>query len=232
MTLTFGHWSVINSRTGKDTTPTSHASHNFLSQVTPQVTTFIVLRSLTYEVTDLCIALLPHLYVLQAKKFQMELWRCFNIHVCSWNDQVKSNVNVSRSRGATPSAISIQMVEYCQTWKGKSFMYELHKRLILVHKGEQSVAEDTITRGGEEEVETWKKLYMIDIIKFLLFSDNVKIWHLPVCQNTGEAIICRKATFSFSPDNPLSFSVPFNHFTYWVTETNGARLKFISLPCG
>lgn len=36
-------------------------------------------------------------------------------------------------------------------------MYELHKRLILVHKGEQSVAEDTITRGGEEEGETWKK---------------------------------------------------------------------------
>ncbi len=38
--------------------------------------------------------------------------------------------------------------------------------------------------------------------------------------------------FSGSPDNPLSFSVPFNHVTYWVTGTNGARLKFLSLPCG
>lgn len=105
-----------------------------------------------------------------------ELWRCFNIHVLSCNEQVKSNVSVSQqSRHPTCDKLSngrTNMKRHvCYVWAPRTAYTGTHGRTVCGWR-------DTITRGSRETGETSKKLCIIDISTFPLFPDVVLIRYL------------------------------------------------------
>lgn len=145
-----------------------------------------------------------------------EPWRCFNIHVPSCNEQVESNVSVSqRSRGP---ACHQHPNGGAQTLKGVFVMYELHGRFTAAPMGEMPAAWET---QRPEAAGSLMRLHIVYIIKVPpRFRAHTESVGLSGIHNSHER------------RSPHSFSVPFNHVTYWLTETNGARLRFLLLACG
>ena len=106
-----------------------------------------------------------------------ELWRCFNIHVPSCNEQLESNVTVSQHRrsptcdkhpnGRTQTNMK-RHVGY--VWVPRTAYTGTCGRRVRVYR-------DTITRGSRESGETSKKDCIIDIKNFPPFPDVAEIWY-------------------------------------------------------
>lgn len=95
-----------------------------------------------------------------------ELWRCFNIHVSSCNEQVESNVSVSQRRhnptcdkhpnGRTQTNMKRRV---CYVWAPDAASTGTQGRQVCGWR-------DTITRGGGEWSKTREKVHIISILKF------------------------------------------------------------------